>query len=372
MDTKFGKYISPHLVRINERICINNKEISDNELESILEKIAEKVEIYNSTHETKVKQFEALTSLALIYFAKENCDLVVLETGLGGRDDCTNIADGNVSVITDIGLDHMDILGNTIEEITQVKAGIIKQNMDTVMYPKQKVTNIIKRKCQEKNNNLHLVEEKKILNYSFEGELQKIDYKNYKDVYINLKGKCQVENAAIVLEVIEILKSKGYEIPEEGVKKGLSSATHKARFEVLSKSPEIVFDGGHNEDAIVNLKENIDMYYPNKKRIYIVSILKTKDYKKIIKLLTEDKNAKFIFTSGNDEKKYVPKEILFEEAEKYLKQNIYISKLEEVWSRGTLHFDHEDMENTIIFYVRKFLYIWRCTKKLVVKVKRPS
>ena len=100
--------------------------------------------------------------------------------------------------------------------------------------------------------------------------------------------------------------------------------------------------------------------------------MKTKDYKKIIKLLTEDKNAKFIFTSGNDEKKYVPKETLFEEAEKYLKQNIYISKLEEVWSRGTLHFDHEDMENTIIFYVRKFLYIWRCTKKLVVKVKRPS
>lgn len=83
------------MVKINERICINNKEISDNELESILEKIAEKVEIYNSTHETKVKEFEVVTSLALIYFAKENCDFVVLETGLGGRDDCTNIANRN-------------------------------------------------------------------------------------------------------------------------------------------------------------------------------------------------------------------------------------------------------------------------------------
>ena len=95
MDTKFGKYISPHLVKINERISVNNKEISDYDLSEILEKIAEKVERYNSEHETKVKEFEVVTSLALIYFERQNCDLVVLETGLGGRDDCTNIADRN-------------------------------------------------------------------------------------------------------------------------------------------------------------------------------------------------------------------------------------------------------------------------------------
>lgn len=192
------------------------------------------------------------------------------------------------------------------------------------------------------------------------GELQKINYKNYKNIYINLKGKCQVKNAAIATEVIDILKSKGYEISEEAIKKGLSSVVHKARFEVLRKSPEIVFDGGHNEDAIINLKENISLYYPNKKRIYIVSILKTKDYRTILKLLTEDKDGTFIFTSGNDEKKYVSKELLYEEAKKYLDNNIYTCNLEEVWSKGTLYFDHDDMENAVILYVRKFLRVWGC------------
>lgn len=276
-----------------------------------------------------------------------------------------------VSVITDIGFDHMDILGNTIEEITQVKAGIIKENMDTVMYPKEKVTDIIKRKCQEKNNILHLVDRNKISNYSLEGELQKIDYKNYKNIYINLKGKCQVENASVSLEVIEVLKKKGYEIKDTAIKKGLSSVIHRARFEVLSKSPEIVFDGGHNEDAIINFKENVNMYYPNKKRVYIVSILKTKDYKKVVKLLTEDEASTFIFTSGNDEKKYVSKETLYEEAKKYLSKNIYVSNLDEVWSRGTHYFDHIHKKDMVIFYVRKFLYIWRRTKKFMVKMKRP-
>jgi len=243
-----------------------------------------------------------------------------------------------VSVITDIGFDHMDILGNSIEEITEIKSGIIKENMDTVMYPKEKVTDIIKRKCKEKNNILHLVDRNEISNYSLEGELQKIDYKNYKNIYINLKGKCQVENASVSLEVIEVLKKKGYEIKDTAIKKGLSSVIHRARFEVLSKSPEIVFDGGHNEDAIINFKENVNMYYPNKKRVYIVSILKTKDYKKVVKLLTEDEASTFIFTSGNDEKKYVSKETLYGEAKKYLDKNIYMSNLDEVWSKGTRSF----------------------------------
>ncbi|MCI8621028.1 MAG: hypothetical protein HFJ50_04620 [Clostridia bacterium] len=214
----FGKYISPHLINYNERISVNNVNITDKEIEACLEKIAPIVDKYNASHEIKVKEFEVITTLAFIYFAEKKCDFVVLETGLGGRDDCTNIADGEISIITDIGLDHMDILGKTIEEITEVKAGIIKENKDTVMYEQKLVTHIIKKRCKEKNNTLHLADINEIENYSFDEEFQKIDYKNHKNILINLKGKCQTKNCILTLECINILREKGYEISDEAVK----------------------------------------------------------------------------------------------------------------------------------------------------------
>ena len=116
--TKFGKFISPHLIRYNERISINNKEITDKEMSKILEKILNKIEKYNNTHESKVTEFEVITTIALIYFMEKKFDFVVLETGLGGEYDATNIVDGDISVITDIGLDHLDMLGVKVVEFT--------------------------------------------------------------------------------------------------------------------------------------------------------------------------------------------------------------------------------------------------------------
>ncbi len=218
-DIRFGKYISPHLIKYNERVSINNKEITDKEISCILEKLSKEVDNFNKSHETKVKEFEVVTALALIYFAENNCDFVVLETGLGGRDDCTNIAEGMISIITDIGFDHMDILGNTIEEITEIKAGIIKENNDTIMYEQNNITKIIKKVCEEKNNKLHLINENDIKNYCLDKDFQKIDYKNYKEIYINLKGKCQIKNASLAIECIDILNEKGYKISKEAVNK---------------------------------------------------------------------------------------------------------------------------------------------------------
>lgn len=267
-------------------------------MSDILDKVSKKVDLYNSKHKIKVKEFEIFTTLALIYFAEKECDFVVLETGLGGRYDCTNIACGIISIITDIGLDHMDILGNTVEKIASEKAGIIKEKNDTVMYPKKDVIDIIRKTCKEKSNTLHLIEESSIKNYSFDRDFQKFDYKNYKNILINLKGKCQVKNSLLAIECIEVLNSKGYTINEEAMRNGLKTVVHKARFEILSKNPKVIFDGGHNEDAVKNLEEMINMYYPSEKKIYIISMLKTKDYKTVIKILTsQDKKSIFIFTA---------------------------------------------------------------------------
>ena len=329
-EYKVGKFISPHLIKFNDGIWINDKQISDDEVKEILLPLSKVIDEYNKTHKVPVKWFEAITSLAIIYFAKQKCDLVVLETGLGGLTDCTNIVDAKIAVIGNIGYDHVDILGNDILDIAKHKAGIIKNNSDTVIVKQDEIMQVIEDECKNKNSKLHVIEKEDLTNYSYNMDIQKFDYKNYKDIEINLKGKVQIYNTADVLEVIDILKEKGYKISDEAIYNGLKTVVHRARLETLSKDPLIIFDGGHNENAVKNLQQNINQYYPDNKRVYIVSILKTKDYKTIIKNICEDKNAIFFFTSGTGDKRYLSKHKLYKEAKKYLNDvNMYEEKLED-------------------------------------------
>lgn len=314
---KVGKFISPHLVKFNERISINNQDISDEEIEKLVNIIDPKIKEYDIKHENKVTWFELETIMALIYFHENKCDFVVLETGIGGLHDCTNIVNPLISIITSIGYDHMNILGNTLPEIAEQKAGIIKKNSETVFFKQDSnINRIIENKCKNENNILHMVEKDEISNYSYNEKYQKFDYKQYKNVQVGLKGKTQVYNATICIESIEILKNKGFMITENDVKNGLKEVIHKGRFEVISENPVVVYDGGHNESAIKNLKDNINMYYKDLKKVYIISILRTKDYSSILKELLKDENGIFIFTSGNYDM-YATKEELLEEAKKY-------------------------------------------------------
>ena len=155
---KVGKFMSPHLIRYNERIQINNKEITNKEMEEIIIKLNPLVKEYNSKGKGNVTLFELETTMAILYFANKKCDIVVLEVGLGGLYDCTNIVYSIVSIITSIGYDHMKFLGNTLEEIAFQKAGIIKQNSKTIfMSQSESVDNVIIERCKEENNKLFLV-----------------------------------------------------------------------------------------------------------------------------------------------------------------------------------------------------------------------
>ena len=161
---KVGEYMSPHIIRFNERIRINHKEITDIELEQLLETMAPFVEQYNETHKENITLFELETAMALYYFAKKECDIVVLETGLGGLYDCTNIVEPMLSIITSISYDHMNILGNTLEEIAVQKAGIIKENSETIFIEHEaNINKIIEETCKEKNNVLHMITNIKLL-----------------------------------------------------------------------------------------------------------------------------------------------------------------------------------------------------------------
>ena len=323
---KVGKFIGPHLIKYNERISINNKNITDKELEDIISRLNPKIEYFEKESNIKLGFFALMTVIAIIYFKENNCDFVVLETGVGGLLDSTNIVNPLISIISSIGLDHMKLLGNTIEKIAEQKAGIIKENSQTVYVEQseENVNNIIKNTCILKNNNLHLIKEDDIKNYSYNKDYQKFDYKNFKDILVNLKGKKQIYNASIIIECCSILNQKGYEIKEENIRKGLKTVVHRARFETLCDSPKIIFDGAHNKPAIENFMNTTDMYYKNEEKVFIVSILKKKDYEEILKLLVRDKNNVYIFTDGNDKEKYASKDVLLKIAKELTNEkNLY-------------------------------------------------
>jgi len=301
---KTGKFISPAILEFNEVISINNVNISNEELEGLINGIDPLIKEYG-----KVKWFEVITTIALKYFYDKGCDIVVLETGLGGLTDCTNIVPNSISIIGNIGYDHVDILGNTLEKIANQKAGVIKENSETITFYQKGITEIIEKVCKEKNSKLHIINEEYISNYSYNQDYQTFDYMDINNIEINLKGKVQIYNAAICIKCAELLNIK-----ENIIKEGMKNIDHKARFEILSKKPLIIYDGAHNEDKIRNLVNTINDYYPEKKVVYVVSILKTKDDKAIIRELEKTKNAVIFLTNGTKEDKYIPFEYNLEEA----------------------------------------------------------
>lgn len=325
---KVGKFLSPHLVRYNERISINGIEISNEEMAELIEELAPKIKEYNNTHKANITLFELETTMALLYFYRNNVDIVALETGLGGLYDCTNIITKPlVSIITSVGFDHMHILGNTLPEIAYQKAGIIKPNSDTVIFKETpEIDNVFIHECNNKNNTIHIITKNDITNYSYDSDFQYFAYKTLDDLSINLKGKIQIQNAAMCLEAIFILQNKGFMISIDNIKKGLKTVINKGRMETINTSPLIIYDGAHNEPAIINLRDMIDMYYKNYKKIFIVSILKRKDYKKMLELLSQNNNSTFILTSGNDSERYNSGEELFNCLKNYTSKDTILIK----------------------------------------------
>lgn len=311
-----GKFISPHLFQSNESICINNIQITDAEFleyKEIFEKLSQ--DYFNETGR-KVTRFEILTSLAILHFARKQCDIVILEVGLGGLYDCTNIVNSLISVFGSISFDHTAILGNTLEEIALQKAGIIKDNSNTVIF-EQPALPVIENISKNKNSNLNIIKNNEISNYSFDSEFQYFDYLDYKDIAINLKGKKQIENASIVIKCIEILNKNGFNIENNNIFNGLKTVTHPARFETISNMPHIIFDGAHNENAMTNFVETVNNLYPTENKTFLVSMITTKDYQTVLNILLNNfSNCTFIFTDGTDENKFFKGNVLYDYAKK--------------------------------------------------------
>ena len=274
---KVGFYTSPHLVKYNERIKINNIPISDKKMFDFVCKINN----IAKAHKINLTEFELLTAVTYKYFEEEKVDFAVIEVGLGGRFDATNcIEKPLVSVISSISYDHTDKLGDTIDKIAFEKSGIIKQNCPVVFSKNNKGSKILTKIANKLNSPIYFSKPSKI---EFIKGQNILNY-NGKIFEFSLLGKYQADNASLALRTIEILKMNGVKINYKSVISGLKNVKWPCRMEFL-KEINVILDGCHNPDGAKVLRESLDFYFPSDKRIFVYTSLKNKDYNEVQKKL---------------------------------------------------------------------------------------
>ena len=281
-----GRYISPTLFSYRERIQVDEQKIEKESLAHHVTAIAKVIEEMKAENAGNPTAFEVETALAFLYFKEKDCDIVVLETGLGGALDATNIIKTTVmEVIAPISMDHMEFLGDTLEKIAMQKAGIIKPHTAVVSASQEPdAKKVLDHVCKENQCSMYMVDPAQITDVLYDVEEQQFSYKNWKNVKITLAGNYQILNAALALEGVEELRRLGYHLSEEQVRQGLYRAVWRGRFTLLSKNPAVIIDGAHNPGAAKELKHSLDLYFKGKDLYYIFGVFQDKDYQEVIRL----------------------------------------------------------------------------------------
>lgn len=298
---KTGLYTSPHLKDLRERIKINGKEISEADLVDFIGKLKPEIETI------KPSFFEITVAMAFDHFANHGCDIAVIETGLGGRLDSTNIISPEISVITNIGLDHVQILGETLAEIAAEKAGIIKPGTTVVIGESHPETEKVFEEFAIKNKSEIIFADRKlqVTNWQYENEElvvevaseHKVDHKKY---HLDLTGNYQIKNLLPVIAATQVLQEKGWQIEQEHVVKGLQYAKKitglHGRWETISHSPRIIMDVAHNPDGVQQLLNQLEITTYHNLHI-VLGMVKDKDVAKVLSMLP--KNAKYYFSNAH-------------------------------------------------------------------------
>ncbi|MCC8162417.1 MAG: bifunctional folylpolyglutamate synthase/dihydrofolate synthase [Lachnospiraceae bacterium] len=315
---RVGRYISPTIFSYRERIQVNEEYISREDLTLLAERIRAAGEELLAEGKRHPTTFEAETALALLWFAEQSCDLVVLEVGRGGLTDATNVIENTlVAALASISMDHMDFLGSTLGAIAEQKAGIIKQGCTVVSAAQQpEAAKVIEKKAVAFGVPLIRVQPDEIRNRRRGLLRQSFDYRERADVEISLCGEYQFENAALALEVLDALRGKDYEIPEAGIRRGFQNTVWRGRFSVLSEKPLFLMDGAHNRDAAARLRECIENYLPGRRLIFIIGVLKDKEYGELLRQ-TAPLAAEILTITPPDNPRALPAVELAREAEKY-------------------------------------------------------
>lgn len=319
-----GLYTSPFITCFNERMQVNGEMISDEELSEITEMIRPHAEAMKD-HPT---EFELVTGVAMEYFARHNCEIVVLEVGMGGELDSTNVISvPEVSVICNIGLDHTRVLGDTLEKIAGAKAGIIKGGDAVIYRGTPGVEAVFEERCRETGTRLHRADFDSIRLHSagFEGQI--FDCGERKNVELPLLGAHQLKNAAVVLKTVDTLTEKGWKISEEQLREGLRNVTWPGRFELLRREPLFIVDGGHNPQCMEALVRNLEDYLPGQQVTALTGVMADKDYMDMYRLISPC-IARFV-TVTPDNPRALPAEELAEKLKTFGKPVTACSSVEE-------------------------------------------
>lgn len=283
---RIGRFISPTLYAYRERIQINGIYISREDFGRLMDPVVQAMEEMRQAKEALPSPFEIETALSFLYYREKKCDLVLLECGMGGLTDATNvIRNTRLAVITSVSMDHMEYLGDTIGKIAAQKAGIIKPGSVVVtclQHPEAAAA--ISAACRKSRNLLAVGRacDAKVL----ESDLEHLTF-TYRErtVTIHLAGAHQLENAVLALTGAEALRNLGYEITEQQIRDGFEKARWNGRFTVLRKKPYFIVDGAHNPDAAEKLRQSLRMYFPEKRLIFLMGVLKDKQYDRIAAIL---------------------------------------------------------------------------------------
>ena len=305
---KVGLYTSPHLLKINERICVNNKPISDKKLNFYIKKL--KKIISDLPYHNYPTFFEALTVIGFLYFFEEKVDILVAEVGMGGRFDATNVLPSFLEIMTPISLDHTNYLGRTLNEIALQKAGIIKSGSCVISGRQKKVCeNIIMEKVREKKAKIYTY----LKDFRAKRVYQSVScqifnfYGNekYKGLKTKLLGRHQIQNISLAIQASCIIKENGFRIKDESIYKGVENTYWPARFQILKENPIIIVDGAHNPEGIEILKKTISEVFPGEKFSFLVGIMKDKDWRNMLKKIFNIADE-IIFTRIDSERAIEP------------------------------------------------------------------
>ena len=299
---KVGRYISPTIFSYRERIQVNESYISREDLIRLTEKVKAAGDQLLAEGRQHPTMFEMETAIAFLYFAEQNCDLVVLEVGMGGRLDATNvIRNTKVAVLASISMDHMGFLGDTLAEIAACKAGIIKPDTTVVSMRQQpEAMEVIRQVCQRQKADLRIADAANATDIVYGCEEQYFSYGGYDSLEIHLAGSYQIANAVLAVEAVKALIDLGYAISEEALHSGLQKASWKGRFTVLQREPYFIIDGAHNRDGARVLADSVRQYFPKKRLHYIMGVFKDKEYETIIDQMSAfDADVITVETPGN-------------------------------------------------------------------------
>jgi len=282
---RVGLYTSPHLIRFTERIKVNGEEIKEEEMAALAEWMKKEIEAAGIL--PPFTFFDFTTAMALTYFNQKRVDLAILEVGLGGRLDSTNVVDPLISVITNIAMDHEAYLGKTILKIAREKAGIIKKGKPLITAATQpQVLRLFSKICQEKGSPYFRVGKEFLYNRAEDGDFdyQGINRKLW-GIRLNLKGGHQIINATTALGTMEVLEELGYRVSTEAMVDGLKEVDWPGRLQMVSSSPRVILDGAHNPAGVLALKESLKSDFQYQHLILLVGIMKDKDIRSMLHLL---------------------------------------------------------------------------------------